>query len=77
MGRVLRVTSNELHTVCNSNSWWANYDTVYYAHNHEERDEFCLQDPKQILKWIIVMDDDRIRQYGLDKEYSDTLWGLI
>lgn len=77
MGKVLQVTDGELHTVSDSNEWWAQYDTVYYAHINEKRDEFCLKDPEQILKWTIVMNDNRLQQYGLDKEFKDTLFGCI
>ena len=75
--RVLRITHDEIHQVRNSNAWWDDFDSVYYAHEQEHLDEFCLSDPSQVLKWIIVMDDERIRRYGLDREFSDTLFGCI
>jgi hypothetical protein len=75
--RVKRVVFSELNQVRNSKEWWGEYDTVYYAHEHENRDEFCLKDPSQILKWIIVMDDDRFRRYKLDTEFDQTMFGCI
>jgi hypothetical protein len=71
------VTKYELHQVRNSNEWWKEYDTIYYAHDLENRDEFCLKDPEQILRWIIVMDDDRLRRYGLDEEFENTRCGCV
>lgn len=57
MGRVLEITRELIGTVRGSNSWWENYDTVYFRHEKEERDEFCVKDPAQILRWIIATDD--------------------
>lgn len=77
MGHVKVVDESMLHEVSNTDSWWSDYDTVYYAHENENRDEFCVKDPAQILKWIIIMDDDRLRRYGLDQEFENTHWGCI
>lgn len=77
MGRVRVVVKSELNEVANTNSWWDNYDTIYYAHEEENRDEFCVKDPEQILKWVMIMNDDRLRRYGLDCESNDTCCGCI
>ncbi|CAF4228023.1 unnamed protein product, partial [Rotaria sordida] len=54
MGRVKQITVNQIDTVRNSKAWWKNYDTVYYNHENDDRDEFCIKDPAQILRWVIV-----------------------
>ncbi|CAF3017692.1 unnamed protein product [Rotaria sp. Silwood2] len=77
MGNVLPVTYDTLDSVSNSNSWHQNFDTVYYYHQEEDRDEFCVKDPEQILKWIIIMDDDRLRRYGLHTAFENTFCGCI
>ncbi len=77
MGRVRVITLSEIDQVENTNSWWANYDTIYYAHEQENRDEFCIKNPAQILKWVIIMDDDRLRRYGLDHEFDNTRCSCI
>ncbi|CAF1117340.1 unnamed protein product [Adineta steineri] len=80
MGRVKEVTFDQLYTVRNSNAWWTDYDTVYYNHKEDDRDEFCVKDPAQILKWVIVVDeahDTKVNQYGLDAEFEDTFCHCI
>ncbi|CAF2118271.1 unnamed protein product [Rotaria magnacalcarata] len=77
MGNVLPVVYDTLHTVSNSDAWHQTHDTVYYYHRNEQCDEFCVKDPKQVLKWIIIMDDDKIRRYGLDKAFENTLCKCI
>ncbi|UJR14442.1 hypothetical protein I4U23_001439 [Adineta vaga] len=72
MGKVRIITFDEIHQVKNTKSWWDSYDTIYYAQREENRDEFCIKDPAQILKWIIIMDDDRLHRYGLDREFDKT-----
>ncbi len=68
----------DVNQVSNSIAWWDNYDSVYCSYDQEEYDEFCVKDPTQILEWIVIVeDDDRIRRYGLDKEFQDTCWGCI
>ncbi|CAF1573887.1 unnamed protein product [Didymodactylos carnosus] len=49
MENVLEVTKNELHNVSNSKQWWNTYDTVYYNHESPNKDEFCINDPEQVL----------------------------
>lgn len=56
MGRVLQVTRDQISTVCNSNAWWEHFDTVYYSSEIEKRDEFCIKDPEQIIRWVIAVD---------------------
>ncbi|CAF1182477.1 unnamed protein product [Adineta steineri] len=80
MGRVKEVTFDQLYTVRNSNAWWTDYDTVYYNHKEDDRDEFCVKDPAQILKWVIVVDeahDTKVNQYGLGTEFEDTFCHCI
>lgn len=77
LGKVKRVVFEELHTVRDSKAWWKDFDTVYYAHREENRDEFCLKDPSQIEKWIMIMNDDRLHRYGLDREFNETICGCI
>ncbi|CAF2883081.1 unnamed protein product [Rotaria sp. Silwood2] len=80
MSRVKEVTRNEIHTVQNSNTWWKDYDTVYFNHQNDDRDEFCIKDPAQILRWVIVVDknfDTKVEEYGLDTEFEDTKCGCI
>jgi hypothetical protein len=77
MKKVLTVTRNELYKVQNSNAWWDEYDTVYFRHESEKLDEFCVKDPAQVLKMIIIVEDDRIQRYGLDTEFDETCCGCI
>lgn len=80
MGRVKEVTYNKISTVQNSKAWWKNFDTVYYNHKDDNRDEFCVKDPAQILRWVIVVDeksDVKVTQYGLDTEFEDTWCNCI
>ncbi len=77
MGQVRVINKSEIDEVRNTDAWWNTYDTIYYAHDEESRDEFCIKDPKQILKWVIIMDDDRLRRYGLDHEFDNTRCGCI
>ncbi|CAF3514349.1 unnamed protein product [Rotaria sp. Silwood1] len=75
MGNVKEVTKNELHTVRNTDQWHPDFDTVYYNHEDDQRDEFCVYDEKQVLKWIIVVDeefDQKSNEYGMNQEFDDT-----
>ena len=75
MGNVKEVSWNELHTVRDTDRWHPEFDTIYYNHQNDERDEFCIYDESQILRWIIVIDgkfDDKIREYGMYEEFDDT-----
>lgn len=77
MGRVRVISAAEINEVSNTDCWWEHYDTIYYAHVNENLDEFCVRSPHQISKWIMVMDDDRLRRYGLDHEFDNTRCGCI
>jgi hypothetical protein len=80
MGRVLEVDKTQIAAVCNTDIWHANYDTVYYTEDDEKRDEFCIKSADQILKWVMVIEeqcDPKVRNYGLDTEFSDTRCGCI
>ncbi|CAF0734112.1 unnamed protein product [Didymodactylos carnosus] len=80
MGKVLEVTRNDTHRVSNSDMWWTDYDTVYYRHDEEEKDEFCVKSPDQVLRWIIYVEqpmDRKLGQYGMDVEYNDTACDCI
>jgi hypothetical protein len=75
MGNVKEVKQYELHTVRNTDRWYPEFDTVYYNHENDQRDEFCVYDESQILKWIIVIDeqfDRKSHEYTMDQEYADT-----
>jgi hypothetical protein len=75
MGNVKEVTQEELYTVKNTDRWHPEFDTVYYNHENDQRDEFCVYDETQILKWIIVIDeqfDHKSREYGMNQEFDDT-----
>lgn len=76
MGKVLTLTKSQLGRVKNTDSWWNEYDTVYYQHENEERDEFCVKSPDQVLKWIIYVEppmDRKLAKYGMDVEFNDTV----
>ena len=77
MGRVRVISAAEINEVSNTDRWWEHYDTIYYAHDSENLDEFCVKSPDPISKWIMVMDDDRLRRYGLDHEFDNTRCGCI
>jgi hypothetical protein len=52
--------------------WQQEYDTCYFKHSTESKDEFCIKDPeKQIIRWVVVIEaphDKKIASYGLDVE---------
>ena len=80
MGRVKEVSKENLRSVSNTNRWWKDYDTVYYVHDNERRDEFCVKDPSQILRWVIIVDkkeDDNVTRFRLDQEFENTRCGCI
>ncbi|CAF1022604.1 unnamed protein product [Adineta ricciae] len=80
MGKVLQVTKDELDKVRNTDSWWDEYDTVYYNHVDEIRDEFCIKSPEQILRWVIVVDgehDTLVNEYKLPEEFNDVACGCV
>lgn len=56
--------------------WHEEYDTCYYNHPDENRDEFVIKDPdSQIVKWVVLVDqpfDPKVQAYGLDTEYQNT-----
>jgi hypothetical protein len=59
---------------------WEEYDTVYYNHPDDNRDEFCVKSTDQILKWVMVVNeeyDEKVRNYRLDTEFDDTKCGCI
>ncbi|CAF1022158.1 unnamed protein product [Didymodactylos carnosus] len=75
MGNVKEVDYNQLSTVRNTDRWYPEFNTVYYAHQDDQRDEFCIYDETQIIRWIIVIDeryDSKLQEYGLNVEYNDT-----
>jgi len=78
MGRVKEITRSQLHQVKDSNAWWNEYDTVYLNNDEEKRDEFCIKDSSQIIKWVIAIDDQydrKVADYGMNKEFADTVLG--
>ena len=72
MGRVRVITKDQINEVRDSNAWWKDYDTIYYKQDSEIRDEFCVKSPDQVLKMIMLMDDERVYEYGLDQEFGNT-----
>jgi hypothetical protein len=63
-----------------TNDWWNEYDCVYFCHPDDDRDEFCVKSPHQILQWVIVVMpqfDNKVQRYGLDKEFDNTMCGCI
>ncbi|CAF1005484.1 unnamed protein product [Rotaria sordida] len=81
MGRVLEIENDELANVSNSDAWHQNFDTIYYRHPRNPlRDEFCIKSNEQILKWVMYIEppfDTKVEQYGLHREFSDTLCNCI
>lgn len=57
MGRVLEVERNDLESRDIFNKLRNDYDAVYYKHEREEMDEFCVKSPEQVLRWIIAVDE--------------------
>lgn len=75
---VRKINYDELPFVRDTNAWWQNYDTIYYEHRDENKDEFCVKDPSQVLRWLIViLDDPRVKRFGLDQEFRDTICDCI
>jgi hypothetical protein len=89
MGKVFEFNKNEIYPIGRSNSfdkkkhsyvrnseWQNEYDTCYMNHETDNKDEFCIKDPrKQIIKWVVVVDrqyDPKVVQYGLDTEFDST-----
>ncbi len=78
MGNVKEVVVSQLEEVRNSDQWWNEYDTVYYNHQDETRDEFCIKNSSQIIRWIMTIDekfDKKIHNYGMYTEFDDTKCG--
>jgi hypothetical protein len=52
--------------------WSTEYDTCYFKHHTESKDEFCIKDPaNQILRWVVVIEepyDKKLDLYGLANE---------
>ncbi|CAF2041357.1 unnamed protein product [Rotaria magnacalcarata] len=75
MGKVLMLFRSELWQVSNSNAWWDDYDTVYFKHEREDKDEFCVKSSEQVLRWVIYIEppmDRKLKLYGMDEEFNDT-----
>jgi hypothetical protein len=81
MGRVKEVGPGpERDSLRGTTHLWKDYDTVYYNHPNDSRDEFCVKSTDQILKWVMVVIkgyDEKVRNYGLDTEFDDTMCGCI
>ena len=81
MGRVKRVDRNSYSGAYQgNNNWWKKYDTIYYCHDNDERDEFCVKSPDQILQWVIFIEDrhDRkVKRFRLDREFDEASCGCI
>ncbi|CAF4432491.1 unnamed protein product [Rotaria sp. Silwood2] len=75
MGRVLELGPEDRNLYRGKNDWWAMHDTTYFCHPDSRLDEFCVKSPTQILKWIMVIEeefDTKVVTYGLNKEFNDT-----
>lgn len=80
MGRVKEVPREDVSSVRDSNQWWEDYDTVYCVHTDDDRDEFCVKDPSQVLRWVIIVDepyDVNVKRFRLDREFENTRCGCI
>jgi hypothetical protein len=81
MGRVKEVNRGpEINSIRGTTHLWEEYDTVYCNHPNDSRDEFCVKSTDQILKWVMVVNeeyDSKVRNYGLDTEFDDTKCGCI
>jgi hypothetical protein len=80
MGRVKEVGPAERNSLRGTTHLWEEYDTVYYNHPDDNRDEFCVKSTDQILKWVMVVNeeyDEKVRNYRLDTEFDDTKCGCI
>ena len=81
MGRVKQVGPGpEKDSLRGTTHLWDEYDTVYYNHSNDARDEFCVKSQNQILKWVMVIAegyDAKVHNYGLDTEFDDTKCGCI
>lgn len=81
MGRVKEVVrGQETNSLRGTTHLWKDYDTVYFNHEDDNRDEFCVKSPDQILKWVMVVTeeyDSKVRNYKLDTEFDDTRCGCI
>ncbi|CAF2096451.1 unnamed protein product [Rotaria magnacalcarata] len=81
MGKVKEVGPGpEKDSLRGTTHLWKEYDTVYYNHTKDSRDEFCVKSPDQILKWIITVnqeEDEKVRNYRLDTEFDDPMCGCI
>ena len=80
MGRVKEVTRDDVRTVSNNKRWWADFDTVYLVHPDDGRDEFCVKDPSQILRWVMIVDkeyDENVNRFRLDREFENTRCGCV
>ena len=78
MGKVKEITRRQLHEVKDSNAWWDEYDTVYLNNDDPNRDEFCIKDSSQIIKWVMAISsdyDDKVSQYGMEHEFDNTVLG--
>ncbi|CAF4057466.1 unnamed protein product, partial [Rotaria magnacalcarata] len=59
MGKVKEVGPGpEKDSLRGTTHLWKEYDTVYYNHTKDSRDEFCVKSPDQILKWIITVNQE-------------------
>ncbi|CAF1494465.1 unnamed protein product, partial [Didymodactylos carnosus] len=81
MGRVKEVGPGaERDSLRGTTHLWKDYDTVYYNHPNDSRDEFCVKSTDQILKWVMIVNqeyDGKVRNYRLDTEFDDTICQCI
>lgn len=71
----------DLHRYVHDGEWSKKYDTCYFRHSTESKDEYCIKDPAtQILRWVVVVEaphDRKIYSYGLATEINSAACGCI
>lgn len=75
MGKVKEITKSQISSVRNTDSWYPEFDTIYYNQDDPARDEFCVHDESQIIRWVMVPFrnyDSKPSEYGMDTEHDDT-----
>jgi hypothetical protein len=80
MGKVRVIEKQDIPSVSDTNAWHQEYDTIYYKHMDPRRDEFCIKSADQIREWVIVIEeecDPKVKDYGIDVEFSDTRCSCI
>ncbi|CAF1112948.1 unnamed protein product [Adineta steineri] len=75
MGQVRVIEKGDIDSVRNTDAWHDVYDTIYYKHVNPTKDEFCIKSADQIREWVMVIRkeyDSKVKDYGIDVEFSNT-----